>query len=90
MKNQKTPQAKSAGNPAHISEVRRAAAMASAKARAARSPNKGRRPKAVHIRADVYDDLSGYAAEQNATLTDTATEIIKDGLANIRRNPPRS
>lgn len=81
---------KRAGNPAHISEVRRAAAMASAKARAARSPNKGRRPKAVHIRADVYDDLSGYAAAQNATLTDTATEIIKDGLAQIRRNPPRS
>ena len=81
---------KSAENPAHISEVRRAAAMASAKARAARSPNKGLRPKAVHIRADVYDRLCDYANAQNATLTDTATEIIKDGLANIRRNPPRS
>ena len=76
-------------NQAHISEVRRAAALASAKARAARSVNNGRRPKAVHVRADVYDDLNDYAQEQNATLTQTATEIIQDGLA-IRRNSPRS
>lgn len=81
---------KDKANQTHITEVRRAAAIASAKARADRSPNKGRRPKAVHIRADVYDDLSDYAQRQNATLTDTATEIVKDGLANIRRREARS
>ena len=72
-------------HPAHISEVRRAAALASAKARASRSPNKGRRPKSVSIRAETFDALAAYAAETGRTLTDAATEVIEHGLAHLRK-----
>lgn len=70
----------------HISEVRRKAALASAAARAAKSKNRGRRPKSVNIRADVADTLIAYAADAGMTLTDAATEAVEHGLADLREN----
>lgn len=74
---------KQPADPAHISAVRRAAALASAKARAERSINKGRRPKAVHIRAETFDDVEAAAAKLSKTITETATEAIEHGLPHI-------
>ena len=70
-------------DPAHISAVRRAAALAGAKVRAERSLNKGRRPRAVNIRPDVFDRLDDYAKGSTKPLTQAATEIIDDGLTRL-------
>ena len=71
-------------DPAHVSEVRRAAAIASANARRERSINKGVRPKSVHVRADMYDALATLAAERCENLTTTATRAIEHGIAHLR------
>ena len=71
-------------DPAHVSEVRRAAALASAAARRERSINKGVRPKSVHIRADTYDALTILAAERGENLTTTATRAVEHGIAHLR------
>lgn len=74
---------KQPADPAHISEVRRAAALASAKARAERSINKGRRPKAVHIRAETFDNVEAAATKLGKTITETATKAIDYGLPHL-------
>ena len=70
-------------DPAYLSEIRRAAGIAGAKARAAKSLNKGRRPRAINIRAETCDRLEAYAQKTNKTLTTAATELIDDGLFRI-------
>lgn len=72
-----------AADPAHVSEVRRAAALASAQARRERSANGGRRPKAVHVRAATFDKVQEIATRTNRTLTDITTEAIEHGLPYI-------
>lgn len=83
MGRRKTHPPKQPADPAHVSAVRRAAALASAKARAERSINKGQRPKAVHIRAETYDDVANAAAQLGATITETATKAIDYGLPHL-------
>lgn len=76
---------KTPADPAHVSAVRRAAALASAKARAERSINKGRRPKSVHIRAETFDKVEETAAHVGRTITEIATEAVEHGLAHLRK-----
>ena len=72
---------KTPASPAHISEVRRAAALASAKVRAAKA--KKRRPKSICIDPDVCDRLEDYAKTKNKTMKDSASELIDYGLTHI-------
>lgn len=77
---------KQPANPAHISAIRRAAALASAKARAERSINKGTKPRAVHVRAETFDKVEDAAAKLSKTITETATEAIEHGLPHLFGN----
>lgn len=70
-------------DPAKLSEIRRAAGIAGAKARAAKSPNKGRKPYVINVRPETGDRLKVYAQKANKTLTTAATELIDDGLARV-------
>ena len=67
-------------DPAHVSAVRRAAALASAKARRERSVNGGRRPKTIPVRANTFDKVQAAARRHGRTMTDLATEAIEHGL----------
>ena len=77
---------KAPADPAHISEVRRAAAAKSVAARRERSINQGRRPKTINVRAATCDKLEAYAARGNKTLTDAATEVMEYGLSHLLRD----
>ena len=68
----------------HISDVRRKAALASAKTRRATSPNGGRRAKSVSVRPETCDRLTAYAAESGKTLIEAASEAIDHGFAHLR------
>ena len=83
MGRRKTHPPKRPADPAHVSAVRRAAALASAKARAERSINKGVRPKAVHIRADTFAKVETAATKLSKTITEVATEAVEHGLPLI-------
>lgn len=74
---------KQPADPAHVSAVRRAAALASAKARAERSIYKGVKPKAVHVHPDTFAKVEEAAAKLSKTITETATEAIEHGLPHI-------
>lgn len=75
-------------DPAHISEVRRAAALASAKVRAEKAKTR-RRPKTIGIPAETFDRLEEYAHDTNQTIKQSATEAIDRGLTSLRRNKAR-
>lgn len=70
-------------DPAKLSEIRRAAGITGAKARAAKSLNKGRKPYVINVRPETGDRLKVYAKAANKTLTTAATELIDDGLARV-------
>lgn len=77
---------KKASDPAHVSEVRRAAAAASAKVRREKSVNGGRRPKTLPVRPATFDKVQEVATRINRTLTDITTEAIEHGLPYISAN----
>lgn len=74
---------KQPADPAHISAVRRAAALASAKARAERSIYKGIKPKAVHVHPETFAKVEATAARLSKTITEVATEAIEHGLPHL-------
>lgn len=82
----KTRPPKQPADPVHVSEMRRAAAAASAKARRERSINGGRRPKTLPVRAATFDKVQEVATRINRTLTDITTEAIEHGLPYISAN----
>ena len=67
-------------DPAYVSKVRRAAALASAEARRARSATGGQRPKTVPVKAETFAKVKKAAAQHRRTITDLATEAIEHGL----------
>ena len=70
---------------AHLSEVRRAAALASAKVRSEKAKTK-RKPKTVGVSLDAYDRLEAYARATNKTVKQAATEAIEHGLAHLQQS----
>lgn len=74
---------KQPADPARVSEVRRAAALASAEARRKRSRYGGEKPKAVHVHPDTFAKLEAAAMRLRKTITETATEAVEYGLPCI-------
>ena len=72
-------------DPAHISAVRRAAALASAKVRAARAAHNKCHPKtkAVHIRAELFARVAEEAQKRARTISDITSEAVESGLPHL-------